>query len=152
MAVYKIIPASVLIEQYKIMGCAMYLVPTYDPSASPFDFREPDQPGITKAGWIKSEVISMLLKNNEVRIRFVLDIPIFHATTRRLLSIGLIRYHRRNITPFSATLTSMTYGSQTPLIKPVSPGEDTWLFQKSRPWNGTQGLSEKHLGWETSRR
>lgn len=66
MAVYKIIPASVVAEQFRIMGCQIYLLPPDDVDASPYDFREPDQPARTKAGWIKSEVIGILTDRSDV--------------------------------------------------------------------------------------
>lgn len=52
---------------YKIMGCPVYLLPRYVADASIYEFRDPDQPALTKAGYIKSMVINILLDNDKVR-------------------------------------------------------------------------------------
>lgn len=65
---YKIIPGSVMADQYKIMECATYMVPVYDPKASPFDYLEPSQPALTKHGWLKMQVIGMQFADNDVRM------------------------------------------------------------------------------------
>lgn len=66
MTVYKIIPASVVAEQFRIMECQIYMLPPDDADISPYQFREPDQPAITKPGWIKSQVIGMLTDESDV--------------------------------------------------------------------------------------
>lgn len=38
----------------------MHMLPPYIPGDSPYQFREADQPALTKAGWIKSETIGLL--------------------------------------------------------------------------------------------
>lgn len=76
MTVYKTVPGLVLAEQYKIMGCPIYLIPTYEPEASPFVYREPDQPALTRPSWIKMQVICLHFKDNDVRIPSTPDIPV----------------------------------------------------------------------------
>lgn len=92
-------------EQYKIMGCAIYMVPAYNANASPFDYQEPDQPALTKHGWIKMQVIGIQLEESEVRMALVSNIPcisliIFNGLTWRL--------YRRNINPSKPTLPNLT--------------------------------------------
>lgn len=102
MTVYSAVPALVMTQQYVIMGCAFQMLAVYDPNTSPYDFREPDQPGLTKQGWIKSSVISMLLEGETVRIFRVPSIERLHLTSQTQRRIPATK-------PFSLTLPLSTY-------------------------------------------
>lgn len=95
MTVYSRIPALATTQQYVIMGCAFQMLAVYDPNASPYDFREPDQPGLTKQGWIKYQTISTLLEGNSVRILRVFSIERLHLTNAgcQLRNPSVLRYH-----------------------------------------------------------
>lgn len=79
MAVFSRISAPDTTQQYILMGCAFQLVAIYDPGTSPYDFREPNQPGLTKHGWIKFKVICTLLVD-WVRVICVFDVNEFYLT------------------------------------------------------------------------
>lgn len=67
------IPIPVVTAQYQTMECPMHILPPYVPEDSPYQFREADQPALTKAGWIKSETIGLLTGSetqDDVRTRY----------------------------------------------------------------------------------
>lgn len=138
-------PVLPLIQQYAIMGCAFQLVAAYDPNASPYDFREPDQPGLTKHGWIKFEVISTLLEGNEVCTPRVFDI-------NRLRLMPLPQRHRETTTSFRPTLPILICKSRTPPKGPFSLGGGTRLFHKDRQCSGMQSLLHRRSVYEGSRK
>lgn len=144
MTVYSRIPALVTTQQYVIMGCAFQMLAVYDPNASPYDFREPDQPGLTKQGWIKYQTISTLLEGNSVRILRVFSIERLHLTSQPQRRMPTTK-------SFSLTLPLSTYRSKTPTKELFSLREGTHLFQEFRPCSGTQGLSRQHLIYGVSR-
>lgn len=69
--VHKLLPASVQAELYRIMECQFHMLPPYDATASPFDYQEPDHPALTKSGWIKSEVVGILMEGSEFCTSFL---------------------------------------------------------------------------------
>lgn len=144
MTVCSKVPALVLTQQYVIMGCAFQMLAGYDPNASPYDFREPDQPGLTKHGWIKFQVISALYEGNSVRILRVFSIERLHLTSQPQRRIPTTKFS-------SLTLPLSTYRSKTPTKEPFSLREGTHLFQEFRLYSGTQGLSRQHSTYEISR-
>lgn len=131
-------------QQYILMGCAFQLVAIYDPAASPYDFRELDQPGLTKHGWIKFQVICTLLVN-WVRVLCVFDVDELLSHTLNTTQEDTYSILQAYITTFNLQVKNITERALFPGGRyPPLPERSTveWYAKSLASALGIRGIEE----------